>query len=697
MKFSLVLLSFFALQLAFGQDLYKKTLTELFSKYQDKDTLKCHNIYKEILNEEIEIRDSLLSELKSNSLAGLKKKKFTATFQKYLGLFYYEKGYDYYTSANISSAINAFNLALKIHKKINYFQGIADDYNYLCITKMYAGQYLEAEKNAKQAKRYYQLAKDDIGLQNNCYNLSHTYLKLNDLDKAAKTIIEALKISEKIKDSVGLCDNYDQLGTIYLQQMELKLAENYFQKGLFLKRKIKHYKSIASSYRCLGATAYSKKDFKKGDYYFEQAFKNAKNVLQEAAINTTKGLVLFDKQEYEAAEISLNKALELNDNDNTKSNIYPVLAEIYVKIQDWNKAEKYGLEAYKLTKMNLYLDKQQIAAQCLYQVYKNQKKYAKALEFLEISKRLKEKINRKSNQNSLLKADFKFQEEKNRTKIKSLNQATKIAKLESQQKTNWIFSIALLALIGLLVFWVLFSRFKTKKKNELLQSQLTYTKQLLEEKQRTSESEIKAIKSQMNPHFFYNALNSIQGYVLTGEQQKASESIGLFSELSRAILESSRYNEISLFDEIELLTAYLKMEVMRMPKIHFQMDYSSDLRLHDLFLPPMILQPIVENAVKHGLANKESGGLIQLRFQKIDNLLRVEIEDDGIGREAAAEINTLKNRRGTSFSSEANLNRIELLNENFDFKITQVIVDKKDENERATGTLVKVEIPQDNY
>jgi LytS/YehU family sensor histidine kinase len=161
-------------------------------------------------------------------------------------------------------------------------------------------------------------------------------------------------------------------------------------------------------------------------------------------------------------------------------------------------------------------------------------------------------------------------------------------------------------------------------------------------------------------------------------------------------LESSRSNEIALFDELELLESYLKLETMRMPKIRYSIETAEDLRLYDLFLPPMIVQPIVENSVKHGLANKEEGGLIQLRFSSFDDRLIIEIEDDGIGREAAGKIGSLKKRKGSSFSTEANLNRIELLNESFGLNIKQEIIDKTDEMSVSLGTKVKIVIPQEN-
>lgn len=254
--------------------------------------------------------------------------------------------------------------------------------------------------------------------------------------------------------------------------------------------------------------------------------------------------------------------------------------------------------------------------------------------------------------------------------------------------SSWWFRILLVVLVGLFLY--LYYRYQIN--SLIVKNKLINDKILLENK--LNKSMITALKTQMNPHFFYNALNSIQGLVLTGEQEKASASIGLFSDLSRSVLESSRKNEISLYDEIELLYSYLKLEQMRMPKINYSIIFSDDLPLHDIYIPPMILQPLVENSVKHGLANKENGGTITINFEITNERLYIEIKDDGIGRNASQKLNNFSIRKGSSFSTEANMNRIELLNECYSLEMKQEIIDLVDENNHPIGTLVKIIIPQ---
>ncbi len=298
---------------------------------------------------------------------------------------------------------------------------------------------------------------------------------------------------------------------------------------------------------------------------------------------------------------------------------------------------------------------------------------------------------------NVLKSDFKYQEIIKTETIKQLEQKNQITTLQSKQKSIILYCALGLVIVIVLLSYILFTRYKTSRQNESLKQQLQAAESLRKSERRASESEIKAIKSQMNPHFFYNALNSIQGFMYSGDKEKAAQSLGLFSDLSRSVLESSRNTEISLHDEIELLENYLKLETMRLPKIKYHIHTSENLNLHDTYLPSMILQPLVENSIKHGLANKSDSGKLDISFTEKQNRLYIVIEDAGIGRAAANEMGKRLIKKSASFSTEANHSRIELLNENRTEKITQAIIDKMDETGKALGTIVKLSIPINNY
>jgi len=257
-------------------------------------------------------------------------------------------------------------------------------------------------------------------------------------------------------------------------------------------------------------------------------------------------------------------------------------------------------------------------------------------------------------------------------------------------KTWWFIGLIVLSISGAVAFFAYY-RIKQlqKKQKEILEKE-----RLLHE---LDLSNIKSLRAQMNPHFLYNALNAIQSFIYTGDKETAVTSLGIFSDLSRGILDSSRSPEISLFDELTLIENYLKLETMRLPKINYQLTIDPQLNLHDTYIPTMIIQPIVENSVYHGLSNKQGLGLLSINFNLLENVLQVVVQDDGIGRDAAAKLRQRALKKSASFSTSANLNRIELLNANKENKIIQTITDLYSTDKKAIGTKVELIIPINDY
>jgi hypothetical protein len=186
------------------------------------------------------------------------------------------------------------------------------------------------------------------------------------------------------------------------------------------------------------------------------------------------------------------------------------------------------------------------------------------------------------------------------------------------------------------------------------------------------ESELKAIKAQMNPHFIFNALNSIQEMFFIGDKRLANEHLGKFSQLTREILKASGKQFISLSEEMEMLTKYLELEGLRFEKdFSFSIQSNNDEVSDDILLPPMLLQPYIENAIRHGLLHQKGEKTIAVHFNFDENkkLLTCVIQDNGIGRNASTEINKNRKQLHESFSTSANEKRLELLNQNRDEKI----------------------------
>lgn len=257
---------------------------------------------------------------------------------------------------------------------------------------------------------------------------------------------------------------------------------------------------------------------------------------------------------------------------------------------------------------------------------------------------------------------------------------------------SWFLSIATIAAL-LVIYLLTHLRIRNiRQKNLLLLDKLN-----LQSKWR--DSMLAAIRSQMNPHFIFNALNTIQSYIYANDENKASNYLGKFSDLIRRILDYSQKKEISLTSEIEMLRLYIDLEVNRFENtMEATIFIDKDLNPDSIFLPPMLVQPYVENAIKHGLLHKTNNRKLNISFinHAKDNELIIEIEDNGIGRRESAAINKYRKKSHTSFSTMANKQRLEILNLAFEHKISIETIDKMDDQLNATGTKVVLKIPLQN-
>jgi ligand-binding sensor domain-containing protein len=205
-------------------------------------------------------------------------------------------------------------------------------------------------------------------------------------------------------------------------------------------------------------------------------------------------------------------------------------------------------------------------------------------------------------------------------------------------------------------------------------------------------SQLTAMRSQMNPHFLYNVLNSLQGLIYGEKIIEAGEYTNKFSTYLRKTLILSDRLEITVAQEIEFLTTYLDLE-----KLRFGEDFKFKILVEPdvddtILLPAVLVQPYVENAIKHGLLNKLSEKELLVSFKQKENILTITVDDNGIGRKNANEINAKKKNKYSSFSTEANAQRVALLNQNSSSKISVEIIDKTNSDNQPCGTRVVITI-----
>ncbi|MCG7857272.1 histidine kinase [Flavihumibacter sediminis] len=213
--------------------------------------------------------------------------------------------------------------------------------------------------------------------------------------------------------------------------------------------------------------------------------------------------------------------------------------------------------------------------------------------------------------------------------------------------------------------------------------------------QKLAEMEMTALRAQMNPHFIFNCLNSIKLYTTDNEAAKASAYITKFSRLIRLVLENSRSEKVTLKNELDALDLYLQMEAMRFKdKLNFTIDVDTEIDTGNIEIPPMLLQPYVENAIWHGLMHKKEGGNVMIRLIKLQSdCLQVTITDDGIGRIKSASLKSKSVLANKSFGMKVTNERISLINQLYQTHTKVQVNDLIDNEGTAAGTEVVLEIP----
>lgn len=255
-------------------------------------------------------------------------------------------------------------------------------------------------------------------------------------------------------------------------------------------------------------------------------------------------------------------------------------------------------------------------------------------------------------------------------------------------QTRWFFLVVMLLLAGL-AYWFFSLRIRAlKKKQERELSRLRLENELNEQRQA-------ALKAQMNPHFIFNVLNSIKSFIYENDKRRAALYLSRFSDLIRKVLTQSTESRISLKEELEVLDLYIQLEAMLLgDDFTYSVTCFADSDPEAVHIPSLFIQPVVENAFKHGLRHKNGHKRLTINITaEADNFLGVEITDNGVGRAAAAKINE-QNRTEThvSFAGEAVKKRIELLNSDLSQEVSLRWEDLYDEQGIPSGTSVFLKI-----
>jgi tetratricopeptide (TPR) repeat protein len=533
-------------------------------------------------------------------------------------------------------------------------------------------------------------------------NIGDYYTALGDYPNALKYYSDALTAIEKTGDQKRIANYLENIGTLYLKMQDYKNAMGYFDSTLTKANKLKYPPLQKTALIDIGTTCKAEKKYPEALAYISKAYRlsdSTNDHLNLAKCAEVTGEIYMEQHNYPKALEKEMEALKTGEEENYVSvatQSRNIIGEIYMKQNKYVDAEKYLLAAF-ITVHSLHeLEEEKNYALDLSQLYAATNELKKSLAYYSRYDSLKDSLlNReKSMQIGKIEAKAEYDRQladKQAEEDKAKTEAD--AKSKRQQIVNLL--VILIASILLLIAIIIYRSWRTTRKEKLL---LEKEKILME---------LKALRAQMNPHFIFNAINSIQNFILDNDQDSAQKHLSRFSKLIRMVLENSGYENIPLADEIKMLELYLEFEMVRFPlRFSYKMTVDDALDKDSTFIPPLIIQPYLENAIWHGLMhlshNGTSGenrkGEVVIHFEKQNNQLKCTIDDNGIGRARSKELkqDSVYKSMGLSITAE----RIEITNKLFSqrddlgkARMSVHFTDKTNADGIASGTHVELLMP----
>ncbi len=491
--------------------------------------------------------------------------------------------------------------------------------------------------------------------------LGDTYKAIGDGVKSVFNYQKALDSAKENRITPKITNLNSKIGEAYAQSGALSEAKEYFDNSLKLAKKENKQRAVSEKNKV--ADFYNQnRDYEKEIQLREETLEELNSMEKGATVedealtsqrqNYKIANAFVAQEKYQQAIPYLEKSIAEADKKEdliVQKDAVRKLSEIYRDIGEFDKATE-SYQRYVEVVDELYVKKEQEISQAA---------------------RFTKEITLTQNRIASLENDRKLNE--SRYKLAFENQDL-IERNSQIQK--WV--IGSLILIVLLLFFAAYTQYKIVKQQKFANNVLA----------------LKSLRSQMNPHFIFNALNSVNSFIAVNDERTANKYLTDFSLLMRSVLENSEEDFIPLEKEIELLELYVKLEHFRFKdKFDYKITVDENIKLNEFVIPPMLLQPYVENAVWHGLRYKEEMGLLEINFLQINSeTIKISIIDDGIGRSKSTEFKTENQLKQKSKGMGNTQKRIAILNEMYKDK-----VDVKVENvfENNEGTRVELILKKD--
>jgi len=519
---------------------------------------------------------------------------------------------------------------------------------------------------------------DTLQWANSLENMSTLYgaTGLTNYPKALELLLKAAKLKEDANAFTLLPGAYKNISAIFKEVKDTVNREIYLLKAVKL---IDEGKAMNPTFQ---AAVYNEagrfytdemRDLDKAEAYFNRVLEISRKLNWKKGISASISNLANIKElqgDYKGALLLLSEALKIKREINDYYglvNAYYSTGDIHLKFNEYEAAVENFIKAHDLAKEKNLSNELNKSYQGLYLAYRGMGKYQIALEYFEKSSALSDSISGANHKKSVAEIETKYETEKKVQEIEKLTSEKQIEKLKSRQS-----KLVALILASLLILIAAFGYLIIRQKN-------------LNNIKRESELNQKLLRSQMNPHFIFNALGTIQNYIYNNRSEDAGRYLAKFAKLMRNILESSINESIPIDQEIETVNNYLLLQQIR-SKNNFNFEVTVDGSQHDEKIPPMLAQPFIENAIKHAFDPDAIDSKILVKYIFNEEEVEIIVEDNGVGINAA---NPKKEEGHNSYAIQLTRERLSLYNKQKKKSALISIVDLSESGGKGTKVIIR--------
>jgi len=637
---------------------------------------------------------------------------------------FYMKGITSMEQTNFEVSIDNYKKAIALYTSIDDLKGLAGCYNAMGVLNKYRG-------NLKLALEYYKKAlgiDEKLGIKKNIpnylYNIGSIYADTGKNKEALVNFKKALNSFNKDENQYGILSSLNSIALVYEDQGNYPLAVEYHNKSLEVAKKSADSLGVFQSLNNVGNVYRQQKLYDKALSFYNQALniqQASHNIKTTNAIKNNMAGIYVDTEEFtiaipyfieviklsrkikdtEQLAISLNglgyaylgikkypEALTSFQESNTITSAnqkqydlvasYIGMSTVYFYMKDYELALVNAEKGAQLSKKYKFLAHERDSYELLFKINNQLKEHKKAFASNQQLKKLDDSLFNRENIQKItqIEYEYKYKNELETAEKRELK-LTKTVKTTSQnlkksQRNLLLGVIAFLTttiILGTVIFFLKLRNEKSKTKNIVIEQKL--------------------LRSQMTPHFIFNSLSVLQGMILNKEEKKSVSYLSKFSKLLRITLENSRDKTVSLTQELIAVENYLELQNMEAEQPYEYTVSVDDVIDSSLFkIPPMLIQPFIENAIEHGFKNQKENRVIDVLLTYANKELRCTIKDNGIGIDTNQQKeNVHKKSLATTITSE----RLKMLSKDFKMKGSVTIEDRKKYNKQ--GTIVTLVIP----